>query len=100
MLTFLIISLLAGAAVVVFWDEISNTVSAWLRENGYEESWLMRAWVVLDNTVSAIRSRVYVRLRNGAQEEIQERCISRDQLDPETRAMLDRSGRLERTITL
>ncbi len=82
--------------VVKFWDEIRNSVAAWLRRLGLSRSRLMDAWVLLDRVVSGVRCR-FIAKTTQAEVKVEESLLSMDEIDdPEVVAQLKRNSEVKR----
>jgi len=94
-----------GGAIVglfltaVFWDDIVEKVAAWLREHNLEKSHLMRAWVRLDNFVSSVRRKIFVKKRYGGTVTVSEEVVDKDEVDdPDVLEELRKRGHYEQDI--
>jgi hypothetical protein len=97
-ISLLIMGILAVSVTVAYWDDIRETVAAWLRSKGLQQSALMSAWIKLDVAVGGIRSRLFTKTRQHGATQVSETIVSPDQLDDEMRAQLQRLGYAEKNI--
>lgn len=96
------IALIAAAYFVSkFWKNIRETVAAWLRARGLQESALMDAWVVLDNLVTVIRRKIFVKAKQTGEQKISETTHTLDEIresDPDVYAEIEKRGQVKQNI--
>ncbi|NMF66131.1 hypothetical protein DP113_05630 [Brasilonema octagenarum UFV-E1] len=53
-------------------DQIRESVAAWLRKQGLQDSALMKAWIVFDRLISRVRRSLMVETRQTGTQKISE----------------------------
>jgi hypothetical protein len=79
-----------AAVVSVFWDDIRETIAGWLRDNGFQESWVMDAVITFDRVVGQARGAVgrflatiWVEGADDQMHEVKEWEVAADEIDDE-----------------
>jgi len=94
------VPVIMGFLIARFWRDIRDQVAAWLREQGWENSMLMDAWIQLDKLIGAVRSRIFVKVKPlGETKMISETTYNLDEIDdPDVIAELEVRGHLTQDI--
>ncbi len=92
---------LGGFLLSQFWNEIRDTVAAWLRDQGLQNSALMDAWIVIDGLVTSVRRRIFVKTRQTGEQKISETTHTLDEIResyPDVYAELEKRGYVKKNI--
>jgi len=82
-------ALLASACLGVFWSRVRGTVADWLREHGYDRSFVMAAWIQLDRVAAGVHSEVYLQGHHQPAIRVSVKVVSFGEIDdPVLRAAL------------
>ncbi|GJD19197.1 hypothetical protein RIVM261_041530 [Rivularia sp. IAM M-261] len=81
--------------------QIRESVAAWLREQGLQNSALMKAWIVFDRFISGVRRRLMVETNQTGLQKISETTHSLEEIrktDPDVYDQLQRLGYAEKDV--
>jgi hypothetical protein len=81
--------------------QIRESVAAWLREQGLQDSALMKAWIVFDRLISRVRRSLIVETRQTDTQKISETTHSLEEIrktDPDVYDQLQRLGYAKKDI--
>jgi hypothetical protein len=81
--------------------QIRESVAAWLREQGLQDSALMKAWIVFDQLISGVRRSLMVETKQTGIQKISETTYSFEEIrktDPDVYDQLQRLGYAKKDI--
>ncbi len=87
----LLIGVGVGITIAVFWDEIREKISEFLRRMGLADSWVMDAWVMFNRVVSSFRRftrKIFIRGKNREVKKVEEEVVDIEELPEEIREQL------------
>jgi hypothetical protein len=97
----LVILSAAGYFAWQYRNQIRESVAAWLRKQGLQDSALMKAWIVFDKLISGVRRYLMVETRQTGTQKISETTHSLEEIrktDPDVYDQLQRLGYAKKDI--
>ncbi len=91
----------AGYFAWQYRNQIRESVAAWLRKQGLQDSTLMKAWIVFDQFISGVRRSLMVETRQTGTQKISETTHSLEEIrkiDPDVYDQLQKLGYAEKDI--
>ncbi len=91
----------AGYFAWQYRNQIRESVAAWLREHGLQDSALMKAWIVFDRLTSRVRRSLMVETKQTGTQQISQTTHSLEEIrktDPDVYDQLQRLGYAKKDI--